>query len=188
MSAATGNQSSEALRTLLVSLILVLVLVGAQFFVWPLLGEQVTSWQEARRQDEQLRRLQEKLSAMEATYDKQQPLLEQLVIVTPGENTVSQVVERLESLAGERGVTIQIKNITTEATDRLSPVVISLELRGLPGSLLSYLQSVEHRPELTQVRTWTLERVTQGAGAQPLPGATHTLMMTVVFYLQPPTP
>lgn len=183
--------------------VLVLVLLGLQFFLWPWVGTQAMQVRQADAQTVQFDVLGQRLEAMRHAYESQRPLFEQLAAVVPRADEAPQLVDRLEQTARTHGVKAAIESISEEAAAPLLPLVVKLRAEGSPSSLLAYLYRLEHLSEVTEVRAWSLTAPTLLSAARggvpsdfglqpqstvqasPLPIQPYILALTMVFYLQP---
>jgi hypothetical protein len=162
--------------------ILIFLLLVAQFFLWPYVQELATRRFQARSQDRQLKEVQEKIAKLTEEINRQKEGQEETLLVVPGYEQKTRIIDRLESLALERGVGINIRTITDEkpVTD-IIPLALDLQVIGESDQVLRYLVAVEHLPEITTVRNWALFPVA------PPPGVTtseYAMDMILIFYLQ----
>lgn len=196
----TANQS---VKTLLVRVVILVVLVGAQFWLWQLVKDRVNDFQQKRFQAQQIEDLNNRINQIKQNQKNQQELLSQLDLIVPTKSSLAQIIERLERVASDRSVRLKISSIKEDqassgsATPTLpvSPVTFSAQVTGTAQQLLQYLDSIEHLQELTVVPTWSITSTTQnganptGAAASPAPSqsAIYTMSFDITFWLQTTT-
>jgi len=180
--------NTKAFKGLLVSLGILVALVVAQVAVWSFVQQQATLWKGARSQDEQQQGLTTRLHSIQNAYAKEQADLAELITITPIQDETPTLVNELEKLADTNGLAITTHDIHQDpVTAGLTPLTISARLTGAATGLVSYIQTLEHVPQLVTVRQWNLSLPTSLTPAAPTHSGpvTYTLDITVVFYLQP---
>jgi len=174
------------LRRVISQVLILLVLVVGQPFLWRFVRSSAQALHGKRTAEQQQINLRQRLDEIEQATAEQQPLVEQLATSFPARNLAAQVVERLEQLSDERGVEIDIRDISERdplagrGKVRLVPLVVTVEAAGSPDQLLGYLEAVEHVPEVVTISEWALESFRGTTGG---PAVGHRLTMSVVFYL-----
>lgn len=163
-----------------------LVLLIAQFFVWNFVESSANRLQEKRTQETQLINLQERIAEVEATFENQQALLDQLEVIFPNRGATSQAVERLERLAEQEGVSLEIKSISETEKEQLVELEVAVIASGPAPFLLQYMDVVEHVSELTKISKWTVEPSKTKSNEEDVVRSVELfdLSMSVIFYMQ----
>lgn len=162
-------------------------LVGLQPWLWKYVKTSAESLQMKRLEEKHFSSLGDDLLKITATLDQQELALSELDVVFPTQESTSQVVERLERLADEEGISFEIQSITERETNAagkklagLAVLNITVEAFGSPAELLRYIERVEHTPELATVDSWVIRSIAgREAGQVPLQ---HNLVAEISFY------
>lgn len=204
----------RSVTSLLITGVIVLVLGGLQFWLWPWVGRTVQELEQFGNQQEQAEELKRRLYALQQEYAEARALVEQLTVILPQADQTTQIISQLEQLAQQQFLTLTILNITEEKAEHVVPFIMKLQAKGEAANVLNYLHALEHVPLLVEVRHWSLFASVQAGFAQPsdvpvsdgvllvptlvtspLPSAgsapsaaLYTLEADVVVYFQPVTP
>jgi hypothetical protein len=184
----TSQQSRRQRRRLASSVVMIAVLGATQFFLWRFVQGAAHQLQAKRTESEQLSTIRSRLEEMTRGQKTEQSLLEQLNTSFPDRSETPQAVERLERLADERQIKLEIRSIAEETSKKeqkkIIPLVVVVQASGRPAALLQYMDGVENVVELTQIRSWTLAPQAVAPSTGLLSPGTYTLDMEIVFYLQ----
>lgn len=183
------NQQNKwgRMRQLTIWVVIVVLLIVAQPFLWRFVYASAARLQAARTAEEQSTALKSRVSIISAELQNAQPLIGQLPLSFLGPNDTPQAVERLEQSAARHNVTLQIITIeekppeTVRGQADVVPLSIHVRASGTPAQLMAYIDLMEHAPEVTSIPSWTLAAAptTQvDLNAQP-----YSLDMVVYFYL-----
>lgn len=142
----------------------IIVLLGAQFLLWPWVLGLSEATHEELFVEQQVNAVKSRNEESEMTLKKQAGYLEQLDVVVPADSTLPQQVEKLEQLAASQGVKLRLSAITDEETKRstrkntgIVPVKIGMQISGPLNNVLGYLERVEHQQEIVTVSRWWLK-------------------------------
>lgn len=185
--------NAKVWRRLLAAVVAAAALSGAQPWIWRYVESGAQDIHNRRTEEQQLAELTERLRVIEQKHTDQAALLDGLATIFPHADSTSQVVDRLEQLADKQSVELAIKTIGPPATAAgakpsvLSPIVVSVEVKGSATRLLQYIDGVEHVPELATVQSWDISPFTPPASASPAPppSPSFVLAINILFYLQP---
>ncbi len=207
-----GSRLAQRIKALAVVILLIVVLIVVQPFLWGAVSGLVEELNQKRFQVKQINKIKSLSKDIEDEYNEQKVFLEQLSAVVPLSRETLQVIERLEGLANEIGAEIKVesikeedvllvggKKVETKKRDsrrpssseeepkkddpKLLPLVVSVEVKGRLPVLLSYIESVENVQELTVVKSFALTPSRSIAGSESNE-VEYILSMAVVFYLQ----
>jgi hypothetical protein len=175
-----------------------------QFFLWSWVQSSADALHTKQTEQQQLGQLQARVQSIQAKYQSDQPLVDQLSVPFPKAVNTPQVVDRLEQVATKAGVIMTLTNIAsqdanavaakngskTAPSTQLTTVTVTLKLDGTAHALLEYIAALEHIQEVTTLQQWTLQAVPAAAGQTVAPGQTpapqlFTMTANVLFYLQP---
>ncbi len=191
MKTTTPIKSSSIYLSLIRGLIVLVILIGIQPFLWNYVYTSTIHLQEKRTEAQQLVNLQARLDAMQARQASQKQFLDQLSATFPLLGSESQVIERIEQLALKVGIAAHITTITKQPLpledDKngiLTGLSLTVEADGTPSQLLYYLDALEHLPELTIIRSWG---ITAASGTVSNAPPLYKLNMNIIFYLQKPS-
>lgn len=180
-----GTGSDRGAWTALLLVGLVVVLWGAQPWLWGYVFDVAASFRDRQTQQAQLANTLRLVEDVRQVDPAAQALLDQAAIAFPTRASAPQIVERLEALADSQTLSLQLESIREEpATNtrrqQLIPLVVNLSVAGSPAALLGFLEKVEHMQELTQVDEWSMKPL-----PVPPPAKVYRLEMRVRFFLQP---
>lgn len=191
------SSKNQSFKTLVIRLVVIAVLAGIQPWVWDYTTTRVTDFQQKRFQSDQITELNRQIDTINQAQQAQSELVNQLDLVVPNRNSLAQVIDRLERLAGERSIGLKITDIrdepkSSDSVVSVDPVTIVTQLTGTPAQVLQYFDAVEHLQSLTVIHDWSLNPAgdtSTAPGATPVPGAPSKYMLTmnITFFLQPPT-
>jgi hypothetical protein len=189
----------------------VLVLSGAQPFLWKWVKSRSVALHELRIQAEQIEEVKKRTEEMQDNYDNQKVFVAQLDSVVPQSRNALQVVERLETATQGLGVSLQVSRIdegvelkqgevptvsaeaaqpeddikvTARERSWIFPLFITITATGRPEALIEYIDAVEHVQELSHIQKFTIAPASGNAISGTQAEGDYQLSMTVVFYLQ----
>ena len=175
--------------------VICLVLVIGQFVLWGFVQSSADALHTKRTEQQQLDQLQARVQSIQAKFQADQPLVDQLSVPFPKAANTPQVVDRLEQVATKTGVRMSLTNIATQApataasktASQLNVVTVTLKLDGSAHGLLEYIAALEHIQEVATLQQWTLQPVpvAPGTPAQTAAPQLFTMTANVLFYLQP---
>lgn len=175
-------------RRLALVLLLTLALAALQPYLWGKVFEAAAGFRNRQTEQAQLANVQRLTEAIRSADGAQQTLLDQAEVAFPPLAATPLIVERLEALAENRGLTLQLTSLTDPATAAagapkvgLRPFDVELTVVGHPSAVLAFFDAVEHMQELTSVETWQMT----AAENPPVGDKLYTLTMKVRFFLQP---
>lgn len=189
------NVVNRKYRRLVATIFLMVLLGGAQPFLWSWVNQQALHLQQQRSQDQQIANVINRNAEVKQRLTTTKEFLNQLEVVSPPTTSKTQVVERIEQLADQLGLQIDITVIQELATKETTgkeahviPVSMSVATTGTTAQLLRFMDRVEHTQELSVVSQWALEpgpppAVVAGAPVTVGP-APYTLTMDIFFYLR----
>lgn len=175
---------NQKYRRLAKTILLMIVLSTLQPFLWRYVHARALALQQIRSQGQQITNVQARNDEIQKTLQAQHDFLGQLELVSPPTTAITEVVERVEHLADQVGLTVAItviqelpanNSVVKEAG--IVPVSISVQVAGTPRQLLSFMERVEHTPELSIVPHWTLVPASATS-------AEYTLTMDIFFFLR----
>jgi hypothetical protein len=114
MSESKGSRLSQRVKKLLLVILIMIILIAVQPFLWRVVNESAEQLNQKRFQVKQINEIKTRSKKIEDEYEKQKIFLEQLTAVVPLSRDTLQVIERLEGLANELGVNIEVKSISEE--------------------------------------------------------------------------
>ncbi len=185
-----GNQKYRRLGT---TVLLLVVLVAAQPFVWRFVHARALELQQKRSQGQQIANVKARNEEVKTTLKNQENFLNQLQVVSPPLTSLTQVVERVEQLADQLGLTVNISVIqelpasgALVKEEEIVPVSVAIEAKGTVNQLLSFFDRVEHTQELSIVRTWSMAPdLAPAPGVVPVVSTpSYVLTMDILFFLQ----
>lgn len=183
-------------RRAVATLLLIVGLAVAQWFLWPAVARQARHLQVLRSHREQLTTVNSHIEAMQQSLATHQQHASRLAAIAPAQDNLLPVVERLELLADQRGLSLTISSIAelpnrsaqNASGESAAPVfietVMSLTASGNVNALLNYLTDIEHASELNYVRDFSLK---PAATAQAPAEQAYQLTAEVVFLVTPGT-
>lgn len=187
------NLSSSSVKLLRGSVVTVLMLglIGVQPWLWGLVRSRAEQLRNRQTQTDQLANVEKQIAETQEAYAADEAFMAQLELPFPRENTTPQIIERLEQLAGTRGVTVQIDSIVEQASQLrrgkvLIPLTVNVRAFGSARSLLEYFEAVEHTQEFVKAESWKVSP--EGAGQSATVGTLPTryvLTGQLRYYLQP---
>lgn len=172
---------------------LIMVLLGAvQPYLWSFTQARVEQWQFDRTQDQQISKLKARNEAIKATLVEQQEYVDQVDVVAPPANSLTQIVERIEQLADRRGLEFKYSLIDEEldaakfgGAKLLKPVMLSVSVSGGIDAVLTYIQDIEHAPEIAVIAAWQLKPLRQKSqNIGPVVEEGYTLDLDMIFFLR----
>ncbi|MFH1354003.1 MAG: hypothetical protein ABIH36_01825 [bacterium] len=170
------------IRLLGITVAVIAGLVVAQAFLWQMVRSMTVRFQEKRSQIQQVAELKSRIEITESNYKKQRASLDQLTAVVPFNRDTIQVLERLESVANQMSMEIDVVGIvegeplwSAGGGAAVFPLTVSVTTSGKPSQLLDYVEEMEYVQELVQVQSFA---ITAGNGDL------FNLDMAVTFYLQ----
>ncbi|MDP3997949.1 MAG: hypothetical protein U1C49_01300 [Candidatus Andersenbacteria bacterium] len=174
--------------------IVVILLIAAQPFLWKMVSAKALELADMRSQGQQIVNVKERNTQMSQVIDQQRDYDNQLKVVIPGSNSLTQIVERLEQVADQYGLTLDIKSINeidAEKSDKgalkntgITKVTVSLIAGGNVDRLLDFLESIEHIQELAAISSWSLKaQAHQGEGAR-VSLFNYSMSVDIIFYVQ----
>ncbi len=182
--------SNHPIRRFAGTIIFVVVLLIIQPFLWRLVTFVADQYHGKLTEEGQYENVQSRLITIETSSESDEALLRQLDPVFPRSTSASKPVERLEGLADESGVVLDIisisdtdENIAGKKIPGIVKLKITAQALGDAASLLEYLEAVEHTDELVTVDSWGLRLAdtTQGVNS---PLQQYSLLAEFSFYLQ----
>lgn len=140
-------------------------------------------FQDKRSQIQQVTGMRSRIKAAEDNFKEQQALLNQLTAVVPMNRDTIQILERVEGVASQMNLTVEVVGITEGepysyggvGSIPIFPLVVAVTALGQPSQLLEYIEAVEHVQELVQVKSFVIS---------PGEGSLFSLDMAITFYLQ----
>lgn len=171
------RKSLKPKRRLPLIAVVALILGASQFLLWWFVREAAVSWRDQRSYGGRLAALEQRNKEVQQILADQEALSAAAAQVFPYRHQTPQLVERLEYLADALQLVVEIRNLREDSdkeTQAVTPLLVQIEARGSPATLLNYLDAVEHVPELAHVQSWTIA----------LSGDVYRLLMEVAFYLQ----
>lgn len=191
-SALGGNEKYRRLGT---TVVLLVVLVAAQPFLWRFVQTSALDLQQKRSQSQQISNVNDRNEEVKGTIKTQENFLDQLQVVSPPVTSLTQVVERVEQLGDQLGVLVNISVIqelqasaSLVKEEGIVPVSVAIEATGTVNQLLSFFDRVEHTQELSIVRTWSLvPAAVSGPVGTPVVNPTYSLTMDILFFLRQET-
>ncbi len=187
------KKASAQMKPLITAVVLLIILGAVQPFLWKRVATSATKLQDTQTIEQQYADLQKRLEETTKSRNEQQELFDQLSVVYPNVNNTSQVIERLEQLATQWFVIMQIRTIqedqpikTKSDTLKIIPLKITVEVTAPPERILSYVDAVEHMQELARITSFLLQEVDPTApGTTPVsPDQEVSLIMNIEFYLR----
>lgn len=174
----------ERTSTIIVGIAAVLILLGAQLFLWGYVGKAASSLHMRQTNEQQYEMLSLKLLDAEQKFLEQQKSLGKLHEVLPSLESMSQVLGQMETLADAKNIQLELKSIEDleaipAGADSISPRVFSAEAQGSIDALLAFLASLEHQKQLSHVESW--EVGSAGAPQEGLPPS-FVLQVRIVYY------
>lgn len=175
-------------RKFSVMLFALVVLIGAQFLLWPFVQSAAANLHNKRTQEQQLINLRHRLKEIDETVHKYDSALENLDGIFPDLAASSQTVEQLEAVAQRRGLQLKIDSIreqdsiASRGPADIVPLTFLMSVTGGSDDLLSYLDDVEHLEEQVVVKTWAIKAILDSTSGTPQ--LKHQLTMDLTFYLQ----
>lgn len=184
-----------------------MLLAIAQPFIWFGVSSAAANLLGDRSQNEQVVDVRQRVLQIEESIEEHEALWNQLSIVRPREKDTVAVIERLERLAGDFGVSVEVTGIAESVVELdlgrdeqgeitvgplslaegITPLTISAEASGSPDALLRYLEALERMPEITTVKRVTLEPL-QTTFTEPeatvSQSASHAMSVELTFYLE----
>lgn len=188
-------------------------LIVLQLWLWGWVTTMAARFHNLKTQDQQLIEFHERIAGLEGSVRSGRTLLDQLTVVAPSVEDVPQIVERLERLAEELGISVTVTSIqqqgtveegstepqsfgeqsdtidTTEHqsanTQSVVPLEIAFRLVAPPAVLLQFVDTLEHMQELVEAPSWHMQPASfVGApGATPDPAA-FSMDIQVIVNLQ----
>jgi len=156
-----------------------------QPLLWRWVSVATIQLQQNRFQDRQIGEVRSRSKAAEQELIDKQVLVEQLAAVAPAAVNTLQVIERMERMAAEYEVLLEIASIEeSEAfgqeanvpVQQLVKLLMTTVLIGEPAALLSWLDAVEHMPELSEAEGMRLTYASQSSAWR--------MDVRVLFYMQ----
>ena len=171
------------IRTLVITVVVILGLLIAQPFLWRLVGSMTIRLQDKRSQIQQVTEMKSRIKAAEDNLKEQQASLNQLTAVVPMNRDTIQILERVEGVASQMNLVVEVAGITEgepynyggAGSIPVFTLVVAVEALGQPSQLLEYIEAMEHVRELVQVKSFTVSSVG---------GGLFSLDMSITFYLQ----
>ena len=171
------------IRTLVITVVVILGLLIAQPFLWRLVGSMTIRLQDKRSQIQQVTEMKSRIKAAEDNLKEQQASLNQLTAVVPMNRDTIQILERVEGVASQMNLAVEVAGITEgepynyggAGSIPVFPLVVAVKALGQPSQLLEYIEAMEHVRELVQVKSFAIS----SAG-----GGLFSLDMSITFYLQ----
>ncbi len=188
---------AERARKLVLLLVVVLVLIIGQVWLWRFVYDQTLAYRETRSRDQQVNEAKSRAAILTDNYARHKILLEQLSAVVPKERDTLQLIDRLEALAGQGDLAVQISDITEQfdeaepagdkeekdeqalAARGVFPLLVRVTVRGPVIEIMQYIDGVEYLPELTRIKSF---KITPMSGA--LDPGTFSADVDILFYLQ----
>lgn len=180
-----GIERDRGMWPLLLLTALMAGLWALQPWIWGRVFDAAAAFRNRQTQQAQLANATRLVEEIRMVDPGQQALLDQAAVAFPFASAAPQIVERLEALADGQEVVVRLDSIREEQAanarkEQLVPLAIRLTVSGSPGSLLAFLEAVEHMQEFTQVDSWEMAAAPEVAG-----GVVYRLEMEVRFFLQP---
>lgn len=155
-----GAQSRSRYRRLAASMLLVLILAGAQPLVWRLVKRQAQVVHSRRTLQQQQADVRSRAEAMQNSLAQNADTIVIISAAAPPITSLSQAVERVELLADKRSLSLDVLNIAQRpdsAVETVIPVAISLRVFGPIETILEFMEQIEQLQELTMLESWQLE-------------------------------
>lgn len=171
------------IRTLVITVVVILGLLIAQPFLWRLVGSMTIRLQDKRSQIQQVTEMKSRIKAAEDNLKEQQASLNQLTAVVPMNRDTIQILERVEGVASQMNLAVEVAGIAEGEPYNYGgaggipvfPLVVAVTALGQPSQLLEYIEAMEHVRELVQVKSFA---ISSGGGGL------FSLDMSITFYLQ----
>lgn len=171
------------IRTLVITIAVILGLLIAQPFLWRLARSMTIRLQDKRSQVQQVTEIKSRIKDARDNLKEQQAALNQLTVVVPVSRDTIQILERVEGVARQMNLTVEVVGITEgepysyggAGSIPVFPLVVSVSALGQPSQLLEYIEAMEHVRELAQIKSFVVS---------PGEGGLFSLDMTITFYLQ----
>ncbi len=188
---------------------LVLLLMLAQPLIWWWTHAMASRLQASRTYSRQSQEILRQAEMVKNNYENQQIILEHLLAVSPTDNNTLPLLDQLESIGKEVGVSTQITaiekgaNLTTDGKTTakeqtppttktsepnklpLFPLAVTIKATGSASTLLDYLEKVEHVQELTQVIDFKIATSATPSTSQLDTSRPYAMDLKLNFYLQP---
>jgi len=177
---------SGAARKFWSSLLIVVALVAIQPYLWGWVEATSRLLHDRRTSAQQLQNVETELQKVTVAAQESESIDEQLDIVLIQPDEITQAVERIEQAAENVGINLAVQGIgTTNAAEGevLQQLVISVLAVGLPERLLTYIDVVEHFPELTSWQEFVMEGDPGEAGDTGATINNYSLAANIVFYM-----
>jgi|GEM_PF-3079810 hypothetical protein len=213
MSVQVSKKRPNSVRSLVFSVILLLVLIMVQPYLWGMVKSRALTLHERRTLTEQIKEVEIKNRDTRNNYESQNVYIDQLTSVIPSSRDALQVIERLETATQGLDVQVDVSRIdegtslksivdtesgignnakpaqalvpTTEEISKIFPLHITLVAKGSSDALVEYIDAIEHVQELSMIQKFTISPVTIKTSQTPEQDQSQfQLLMTVVFYLQ----
>ncbi|MEX1112136.1 MAG: hypothetical protein WEC84_01625 [Candidatus Andersenbacteria bacterium] len=174
-------------RQLTTWILIAIVLTVAQPFMWNLVRGSAEKLQETRTSEEQSVALRARLGEITSRLGGSDQLIDQLSLSFLDAGAAPQAVERLEQLAGRVGLALDIIAIENKDIEELRkqeeiiPLSLHVQAVGRPSQLISYIDLVEHAPEVVDIRSWTLAPAPRARTA--ISEQLYAIDLVVYFYL-----
>lgn len=174
----------ERSSTIIIGIAGILILLISQVFLWGYVRKAARELHMRQTNEQQYEMLSLKLLEAEQNFLEQQKSLGQLSEILPSQETISQVLGQMESLADAKKVTLELKSIEDAdpieaGADTIAPRVFSAEAAGPIEDLLAFLESLEHQKQLSRIESWDI------SSAGPLQDGSFqsfVLRIQIVYY------
>lgn len=188
-------ESNKKYKRLATTFFLLLVLAVAQPFLWHFVQARALSLQQTRSQEKQIANVKARNAEVQKALDDESAILsQQLAVAAPALADQTRVVERLEALGDQLSLQANITVIVAlpgdsplASEESIVPVAVTVQTAGPPEALLSFMERVEHTPELSLISNWALSPAIPEAapGGRGQAGSSdYSLTMDVIFFLQ----
>lgn len=188
-------ESNKKYKRLATTFFLMLVLAVAQPFLWKFVQARALALQQTRSQEQQIANVTARNVEVQKALDDESALFsQQLAVAAPSLADQTRVVERLEALGDQLSLQANITVIVSLPGDSplapeesIVPVAVTVQTAGPPASLMSFMERVEHTPELSLISNWTLSPAIPEAapvGRAQAGSSDYSLTMDVIFFLQ----
>lgn len=179
----------ETTKFLWIGISLIVVLGGGQFFLWQYVSSVAGQLHSHRTNTEQSQVLSAKISEARRLLLLEQKKLSGLSAVFPSKEAVSQVVGRIEALADDKKLQLDIAGIedgkpVEAGKEVFLTKVFSIHVVGPADALLAFFEGLEHQKELIEIHSWNIASDTPDPNTTvpTIPQFALTLKATYYFY------
>jgi Tfp pilus assembly protein PilO len=177
---------------------LAFVLLGAQIWLWQMLGSAAGSFHEKQERSQQVEEVASRTKEVRRHFEQQIVYLDQLKAVVPTFNDTLKILERLDevgkgvnvsvSITGiEEGAELSKAGLVAEGSQlsknviEVNPLLVKVIIKGRAVDLMRYVEEVEHLSELVSIRRMQLTIPPATAAEME---AMPQVNLEIIFHLQ----